>query len=75
MLALGAIKICNRIHHQFFFSIAEKEDLVNQLHKLSPKKATQETDIPAKCLQDNKNIFKGYFQIVFNNAITSSKFL
>ena len=44
-----------------FFSVVEKEDLIKELHKLNPKKITQETDIPVKTLKDNKDFFVGYF--------------
>ena len=35
--------------------MVEKEDLIKELHKLNPKKITQETDIPVKTLKDNKD--------------------
>ena len=33
----------------------------------------QEADIPVKVLKDNKYFFEGYFQMLFDDAITSSK--
>ena len=30
--------------------------------------------MPVKFLKDNKDFFAGYFQIIFNDAITKSKF-
>ena len=59
--SINAIKQYNRIYCQFFFSLVEKEDIIKELPKLNPKRVTQETDTPAKILDDNKYIFAGYF--------------
>ena len=48
--------------------------MIKELQKLNPKKVTQGTDIPVKILKDSKDFFAGYFQMLFNDAITSSKF-
>ena len=38
--SISAIKKYNRILHLFSFSVVEKEDIIKELHKLNPKKAT-----------------------------------
>ena len=72
--SISAIKKYNRTRHQFFCSVVWKEKIIKELQKLNPKKVTQETDTPVKILKDNKDFFAGYFQMLFNDAITSSIF-
>ena len=71
--SISAMKKYNRTSHQFFFSVVEKENIIEELQKLNPK-VTQETDIPVKILKDNKDFSARYFQMFFNDGITSSKF-
>ena len=72
--SISAVKKYNRTRHRFFFSVVEKESIIKELQKLNLKRLTQEADIPVKVLKDNKDFFEGYFQMLFDDAITSSKF-
>ena len=67
--SISAIRKYNRTHHQFFFSVVGKENIIKELQKLNPKKVTQETDITVKILKDKKHIFAETFQMFFNDAI------
>ena len=72
--SISAVNKYNTNSLQFFFTVVEKEDIIQELQKLNPKKVTQETDIPVKILKDNKDFFAGYFQMFFTDTITSSNF-
>ena len=48
--------------------------LVLSKNTIESIKVTQEIDKPVKILKDNKDFFAGYFQMFFNDTITSSKF-
>ena len=58
----------------FSFSFATKETTLNELRKLNPKKACQESDIPLKIIKENLDIFANFVYNNFNNSLFSSNF-
>ena len=57
----------------FSFSFVTKETTLNELRKLNPKNACQESDIPVKIIKENLNIFSNFVYNNFNNSLFSSK--
>ena len=58
----------------FSFSFVTKETILNELRKLNPKKACQESDIPVKIIKENLDIVSGFVYNNFNNSLFSSNF-
>ena len=50
----------------FSFRFATKETILNELGKLNPKKAYQESDIPVKIINENLDIVSNLFTITSN---------
>ena len=58
----------------FSFSFVTKETILNELRKLNPKKACQESDIPVKIIKENLDIVSNFVYNNFNNSLFSSNF-
>ena len=58
----------------FSFSFVTKETILNELRKLNPKKACQESDIPVKIIKENLDIVSNFVYNNFNNSLLSSNF-
>ena len=58
----------------FSFSFVTKETILNELRKLNPKKACQESDIPVKIIKGNLDIVSNFVYNNFNNSLLSSNF-
>ena len=58
----------------FSFSFVTKETILNELRKLNPKKACQESDIPVKIIKENLDIVSNFVYSNFNNSLFSSIF-
>ena len=58
----------------FSFSFVTKEIILNELCKLNPKKAYQESDIPVKIIKENLDIVSNFVYNNFNNSLFSSNF-
>ena len=58
----------------FSFSFVTKETILNELRKLNPKKACQESDISVKIIKENLDIFSNFVYNNFNNSLFSSNF-
>ena len=58
----------------FSFSFVTKEAILNELHKLKPKKASQESDIPIKIIKNNLDTVANFVYNNFNNSLFSSNF-
>ena len=58
----------------FSFSFVTKEIILNELCKLNPKKAYQESDIPVKIIKENLDIVSNFVYNNFNNFLFSSNF-
>ena len=58
----------------FSFSFVTKETILNELCKLNPKKACQESDIPVKIIKENLDIVSNFVYNNFNNSLLSSNF-
>ena len=58
----------------FPFSFVTKETILNELCKLNPKKACQESDIPVKIIKENLDIVSNFVYNNFNNSLFSSNF-
>ena len=58
----------------FSFSFITKEAILNELRKLSPKKACQEIDIPVKIIKENLGVVSNFLNNNFNNYQFSSNF-
>ena len=56
------------------FSFVTKETILNELRKLNPKKACQESDIPVKIIKENLDIVSNFVYNNFNNSLFSSNF-
>ena len=53
----------------FSFSFVTKETILNELRKLNPKKACQESDIPVKIIKENLDIVSNFVYNNFNNSV------
>ena len=58
----------------FSFSFATKETILNELRKLNPKKACQESDIPVKIIKESLDIVSNFVYNNFNNSLFTSNF-
>ena len=58
----------------FSFSFFTKETILNELHKLNPKKACQESDIPVEIIKEYLDIVSNFVYNNFNNSLFSSNF-
>ena len=58
----------------FSFSFVTKETILNELRKLNPKKACQESDIPLKIIKENLDIVSTLVYNSFSNSVFSSNF-
>ena len=58
----------------FSFSFVTKETILNELCKLNPRKACQESDIPVKIIKENLYVVSNFVYNNFNNSLFSSKF-
>ena len=58
----------------FSFSFVTKETILNELRKLNPKKACQESDIPLKIIKENLDIVSTLVYNNFSNSLFSSNF-
>ena len=58
----------------FSFSFVIKETILNELCKLNPKKACQESDIPVKIIKEKLDIVSNFVYKNFNNSLFSSNF-
>ena len=58
----------------FSFSFVTKKRILNELRKLNPKKACQESDIPVKIIKENLDIVSNFVHKNFNNSLLSSNF-
>ena len=58
----------------FSFSFVTKETILNELRKLNPKKACQESDIPVKIIKENLDIVSNFVYNNFNNSLFSSNY-
>ena len=58
----------------FSFSFVTKETILNELRKLNPKIACQESDIPVKIIKENLDIVSNFVYNNFNNSLFSSNF-
>ena len=58
----------------YSFSFFTKETILNELRKLSPQKACQESDIPVKIIKENLDIVSNFVYNNFNNSLFSSNF-
>ena len=59
----------------FSFSFVSKETVLNELRKLNPKEACQESDIPFKIIKENLDIVSNFVYININKSLFSSNFL
>ena len=59
----------------FPFRFATKETILNELRKLNPKKAFQESRIPVKMIKEILDIVSNFVYNNFNNSLFSSSFL
>ena len=59
----------------FPFRFATKETILNELRKLNPKKAFQESCIPVKMIKEILDIVSNFVYNNFNNSLFSSSFL
>ena len=58
----------------FSFSFVTKETILNELRKLNPKKACQESDILLKLIKENLDIVSNFVCNNFSNSLFSSNF-
>ena len=58
----------------FSFSFVTKETILNELGKLNPEKACQESDIPVKIIKGNLDIVSNFVYNNFKNSLFSSNF-
>ena len=58
----------------FSFSFVTKETILNELRKLNPKKACQESDIPVKIIKENLDIVSNIVCNNLNNSLSTSNF-
>ena len=58
----------------FSFRFVTKEAILNEMRKLNPKKAYQESDIPVKIIKENLDIVSNFVYNNFNNSLFSSNF-
>ena len=66
------IKIKDKMNNKnmsFSFSFVTKETILNELRKLNPKKACQESDIPVKIIKENLDIVSNFVYNNFNNFL------
>ena len=71
------IKIKEKMENKnmsFSFSFVTKETILNELRKLNPKKACQESDIPLKLIKENLDIVSNFVCNNFSNSLFSSNF-
>ena len=64
----------NNKNMSFSFSCFTKETILNELRKLNPKKACQESDIPVKIVKENLDSVSNVFYNSFNNSLFSANF-
>ena len=59
----------------FYFSSVTKETILNEMRKLNPKKACQESDIPVKIIKENLGIVSNfvYTSIILCSVQTSQQ--
>ena len=53
----------------FSFSFVTKETILNELRKLNPQKACQESDIPVKIIKENLDIVSNFVYNNFSNSV------
>ena len=58
----------------FSLSFVTKETILNELHKLNPKKACQKSDLPVRVIKENVDIVCNFVYNNFNNSVFSSNF-
>ena len=58
----------------FSFSNVSVADVKKEIRKLDPRKATQNTDIPARILKQNPDIFGNYICDFFNECVDKGVF-
>ena len=58
----------------FSFSFVTKETILNELRKLNPKEACQESDIPVKIIKENLDIVSNFVCNNFNSSLFKSNF-
>ena len=58
----------------FNFSFVEKVDILKEIKMLQSNKATQNTDIPTKLIEDNVDIFAEFVFISLNKCVEQSIF-
>ena len=58
----------------FNFPFVEKVNVLKEIEILQSNKATQNTDIPTKLIEDNADIFVGFISISLNKCIEQSFF-
>ena len=59
---------------QIFFCGVSVNNVFKEIKRLKARKATQITDIPAKMLKENADIFSGYICEFLNETIKGGKF-
>ena len=64
----------NNKNMSFSFSCFTKETILNELRKLNPKKACQESDIPVKIIKENLDIVSNFVYNNFSNSLFSLNF-
>ena len=65
------IKIIEKMNNKnmfFSFSFVTKKTILNELWKLNPKNACQESDIPVKIIKENLDIVSNFVYNNFNNS-------
>ena len=62
----------NNKNMSFSFSFVTKETILNELRKLNPQKACQESDIPVKIIKENLDIVSNFVYNNCNNSLFSS---
>ena len=72
--SIAAIKkFCNSKFH-FSFKNVQEEEILKELNNLNINKATQNTDIPTKIIQENSDIFGDFIFSNFNCYINTSSY-
>ena len=59
----------------FSYNFVCREEIVEEIDKLSSKKAFEKPDIPAKIIEENKDLISCFLHHNFNNSLPGPAFL